>query len=188
MQTPVQIIFLSFVILTSCSGIEQSHKEKINLVVETYVSDLFKSEPILEQAIDSLNIITITEKKILEEEAFADNDKAFNLLNEAKEIGEKYQETRDLVNLIETYEGENDASSIGQSSMRKMKGKAEKMMDDAKKLYAKAKETAQKSLIADSVEVIYYKIIASGSITSLRNVQKRAVYYFHISKDPRLKC
>lgn len=168
-KSTLVIGLLSLSVLMSCSKKELSHEEKIKDVVEVYLTNFFKNEPILEFKIDSVNINNITPKIILEKEALKLNQETNEALNEATLLSEKAKNfqilglsTEHLKEEFETYRKKAEESS------------------------ALAQKKAQESLKADSVSVLYYDVEGRGTITTLENVQNNAIFPFHISKDYKI--
>ena len=62
---------------------------------------------------------------------------------------------------------------------RTKKALADSMLIEVEALYAKVE-------FADSVSVEFYEVIARGTVTSVKNVQKNAIYPFHISKHYKI--
>lgn len=161
-KTLLLSILGAFALLVSCS--EPTEKEKIETVVKTYLSDLLKDEQIDSYSIDSLIVDNVTEKQKLEKEAFEYRDLVKENLAKAKELGVQYQLT----------------------NLKTLKDDFEVLQQDIKAYSQKAQETAKKSLMADSLEVLYYDVTAKGTIISTKNVQKNAIFPFHISKDYKI--
>ena len=175
------LIVLSLGVLTlfaSCSEKELTPKQETRKVVETYLNNLFKDEPINGYKIDSLIIKDVTKKQELEKEAFKYKDLALKTLKKAKELGKEYQSTKELQNLATGL----DASS----TLNRLKQEFETLQTKIKEYSKQSQELAKKSQIADSITVLFYDVIARGTITSTNNVQKNAIFPFHISKDYKI--
>lgn len=173
-------------IFAACSEKELTHEEKLRQVVDIYIDDMLKNEPITEYSIDSLEINNITQKQILKKEALEYKAKTMEAMEKAKALGKKYQSTQSLVGIIEEHEGQGSTSNLGRTSMQEMKEEAELLMKEAKEMGELAKEKAQQWEIADSTSIVHYEVIARGSITSSKNVKKPATFPFHISKDYKI--
>ncbi len=175
------LFVLSLGVLTlfaSCSEKELTHKEQTRITVETYLDNLLKNEPISGYKIDSLIIKKITKKQELEKEAFKYRDLALKTLNKAKKIGKEYQSTKELQSLANGL----DASS----TLNSLKQQFKELQAQVKEYSKQSQELAKKSQISDSTTILFYDVIARGTITSTNNVQKNAIFPFHISKDYRI--
>lgn len=184
-----KIIMLGCVLIvsvTSCSEKELSHEEKLKEIVEVYVSEMVQKEPVLDYSIDSLKISIITQKMLLEFEASDEENIAFEKLVEAKGLGEKFQDTKKLVALIEESEGQSSAVDLGLSSMREYKDNADVLVSEAKKMIDNVKDIKVRWKTADSTNVVYYEVFALGTVTSLENVKKSGTFPFHISPDYKI--
>ena len=49
-----------------------------------------------------------------------------------------------------------------------------------------AEDKIEKWETADSTNIVYYEVIARGTMTSMKNVQKNSLFPFHISKDYKI--
>lgn len=171
-------VFIGILVLfTSCSEKEQTHDQKTRKIVETYIDNLLKDESIMEYKIESLVINNITEKQDLEKEAFRYRDLALDKKDEAKKLTKDFGGIRNIASL-----GDVDISEQRERYEQKIK----EISKEALKYSELAKGLASQSLKADSTKVLYYDVVARGTITSLRNVQKNAIFPFHISKDYKI--
>lgn len=179
MKNLLSIFILGVITLFfSCTQNELTHNQKAQKTVETYLDNLLKDEPISNYNIDSLIIKDITEKQELEHEAFRYRDLSISSLEKAKDLGKEYQNKQELQSLVKSVDYSKDLKELKQE-YETIKAKVEQ--------YSKlAQSLAKKSLEADSVEVLYYDIVARGTITSLENVQKNAIFPFHISKEYKI--
>lgn len=146
-------------------------------VIETYLDKTFKDEPIEGYNIDSLVIKNITEKERLKKESSKYVDLSLEQSKKSNKVIEDYKNIRDIANL-----GGLDISK----EKAKYKAKAENLLNKALEYKGMAEKLAKESLEADSTQTLYYYVIAKGTITSLKNVQKNATIPFHISEDYKI--
>jgi len=165
-------------LFTSCSEKEQTHKQQTRKTVKTYLDNLLKDEPITGYEIDSLIIKSITKKQEIEKEAFKYKDLATKNLNKAKELGKEYQNLKDLQSLTTGLDTSKELNTLKQEF--------ETLQTKIKEYSKQSQELAKKSLKIDSITVLYYDVIARGTITTSNNVQKNAIFPFHISKDYKI--
>ena len=165
-------------LFTSCSEKEQTHKQQTRKTVNTYLDNLLKDEPITGYEIDSLIIKSITKKQEIEKEAFKYKDLATKNLNKAKELGKEYQNLKDLQSLTTGLDTSKELNTLKQEF--------ETLQTKIKEYSKQSQELAKKSLKIDSITVLYYDVIARGTITTSNNVQKNAIFPFHISKDYKI--
>jgi hypothetical protein len=181
-------VFLSSILVTSCQEQELTYEEKIEQTVHTYLDGMFAEEgSIQDYEIDSIQINDITPKIALGLQAVDKNKELQAIIDEAKELKAGYQNKKELGEMYNELGSGNDAfSESNNSSLEELneaykakKELADKMLIEVEALYAKVES-------ADTVSLEYYEVIARGTITSVKNVQKNAIYPFHISKDYKI--
>lgn len=183
----IKVLFGGMLIATlfSCSQNEQSHEEKIRETVETYLDEMLRNEPITAFTVDSIEINNISPKTVLQLEVNEYLKQLQDKSEEAKALKLEVQEALDLKLLYDDVTGgeKDDFSSSNNKSLEEKRLEFKKLKDDCDTLLKIAELKTQELENADSTSVSYYEVIAKGKITTKSNVEKSAIYPFHISKE-----
>lgn len=156
------MIILLFPILSCDNGAKQhtqDENEKILQVVKPFLDEMF-SEGDFDYIIDSIEIEDITDVKRLEADAFRFRDSALKYYKDAEEKA-------------------NDPFNGTKEEFERLRAKAILFSE-------MSRDSARKSLNADSMKTIYYSVKVIARVTYLKKESRRAVFPFLISTDYEL--
>ena len=180
------ILFLTG--FTSCSEKELTHEEKLKEVVEVYVADMLKSEPILEYSVDSIEIRNATPKDVLIDELTELSDTVKKMANRLKGLKKEFYDKQELIEMCNRLKNnKNNAFKLkNEMASKEINNNYEKLLAEANETFSLIKVKQKELLTADNKTIVYYKVFASTTITSIKNVIRKGMYPFHISKDYKI--
>lgn len=171
--------------VVSCSSDEGMHEKEVQKVVLNYLDDFVRNELEYEEfTLDTLVVNDVSQKTQLMDEALSKNGEVQKIIDEAKVLRDEYLDIGELRSVLGG--GDRALDRAYKRDEAKLKAEFVKKRDLAGEILKEVEILRNKSKEADSVAVIYYKVIVSGDVIKANDVQRSALFRFHLSPEYKI--